>query len=158
MTRILSALVLLSALNLALMVPGGFVETRSFPGYGVAVIGGFNVFLTALCLGSFVLAYRIVRNAAPAEWALVTGLCYVAVYLLDLLKFFPVSALPMSAALATMEGLGTVLGLATVAAAWKASRLPARTDARGAHLPSWLVIALCALALGIVAFATRSAI
>ena len=59
LARTLAALLFLSAVNLALMIPGGLVETRSFPGYGVATLGAFNVFLTVLGLGSLVLAYRV---------------------------------------------------------------------------------------------------
>lgn len=43
-TGILPALLILSAVNLALMIPGGFVENRHFPGYSVTVLSTFNIF------------------------------------------------------------------------------------------------------------------
>ena len=109
-TRGLAALLFLSTLNLALMVPGGFVETRNFPGYGIAVLAGFNIFLTILGLGSLVLAYRVFRFGRVGVLPALAGVGFVAVYLLDLAKIFPVAEAPMSQTLATMEWIGAVLG------------------------------------------------
>ncbi|MEN3752208.1 hypothetical protein ABC733_04255 [Mangrovibacter sp. SLW1] len=44
LTYFLPVLLILSAINLALMVPGGFVENRHFSGYSVVVLSAFNIF------------------------------------------------------------------------------------------------------------------
>lgn len=49
---IIPALLIVSAVNLALMIPGGFVEMRDFSTYSSLVLGLFNTFLTILGLGS----------------------------------------------------------------------------------------------------------
>ncbi|MBU0556760.1 MAG: hypothetical protein KKD64_14960 [Alphaproteobacteria bacterium] len=108
----ISALLIASALNLALMVPGGFVETRDFSAYPAVVLGAFNVFLTVLGLGSLVLAYVVVGTGRGNGWAVLFRLAFIGVYLLDLWRIFPVPANPMSTLLATLEWLGTGLGVA----------------------------------------------
>ena len=157
LVRTLSALLVLSAANLALMVPGGFVETRSFPNYSAAVLSTFNVFLTLLGLGSLVLAYQVFRSAWAGIMPAMAGAAYVLIYGLDLARIFPVSAVPMSTTLATMEWIGTLLGLTTIAVG---IRLGFARDGRlsdRSNLPPWLVIPLGVVGLAIVVFATLSA-
>jgi len=155
--RALAALLVLSTVNLALMIPGGLVETRNFPNYSVAVLVAFNVFLTVLGLGSAVLTYRLLRGARPGWLPVLAGGAYVLVYGLDLLHVFPVAEAPMSVTLASMEWIGTVLGLAIVATA-AAGAGRREDDPRGASpLPIWLLVAMAGLTLAIVAFATISA-
>lgn len=160
MTRLnlVCALLVLSALNLVLMVPGGFVETRTFPGYDVAVIAAFNIFLTCLGLGSLLLAYRIVRTGRIGVAPVLAGVSFVAVYVADLAVIFPISEVPMSALLETLEWIGTVLGLALLVTALQPA--PAGETAAPARqgLPRGAVISLVVLALGIVTYATISAI
>lgn len=55
-------LLIASAVNLSLMAPGGFVETRDFSAYPAIVLGAFNVLLTVLGLGSLVLAVIVARK------------------------------------------------------------------------------------------------
>ena len=55
--HLVALLLALSAINLALMIPGGFVETRDFSAYPASVLAAFNIFLTVLGLGSLVLAW-----------------------------------------------------------------------------------------------------
>lgn len=156
-TRLIALLIFLSAVNLVLMVPGGFVETRAFPGYSVAVLAAFNVFLTVLGLGSLVLAYWAYRFGRVGMSAPAFGAAFAAVYLLDLAHIFPISQVPMSAALYSLEWVGTILGLGTLVLGLRhvlASH--AQTQAAG-HLPGWLMAGMGALALGIVIFATMSA-
>lgn len=57
-------LLIASAVNLSLMVPGGFVETRDFSAYPAIVLGAFNVLLTVLGLGSLVLAVIVARKGS----------------------------------------------------------------------------------------------
>ena len=155
--RTTTALLTMSALNLALMVPGGFVETRTFAGYSVSVLAAFNVFLTGLGIGSLILAFRILRTGRSGLAAPAAGLAYVAVYGLDLLRIFPIATTPMSMTLATMEWGGTALGAATVLAG--VLSIAGKTDTRAPEkrLPRWVVILIAAMALAIVTFATLSA-
>lgn len=154
---LVAALLVASAVNLALMVPGGLVETRSFPGYGVSTLAAFNVFLTVLGLGSLLLGYHLWRGGRAGLWPLLAGIGYVAVYLADLGHVFPISATPMSATLLTLEWIGTLLGAALIAAA--AARVATGNGAAAtpARLPAWLLLTLAALTLAIVLFATVSA-
>lgn len=156
-TRPIAVLIFLSAANLVLMVPGGFVETRAFPGYSVAVLAAFNLFLTALGLGSLVLAYWAYRLGKVSAAVPIFGVAFAAVYLLDLAHIFPISEVPMSAALYSLEWVGTVLGLATLVFGSRYV-LTAQGDAQAtAQMPRWLVLGMVVLALAIVVFATVSA-
>ncbi|SNY93625.1 hypothetical protein SAMN04515647_3936 [Cohaesibacter sp. ES.047] len=157
-SRIVGILVLLSALNLALMVPGGFVETRVFPHYSVSVLAAFNVFLTILGLGSFILAYAALRYGRTGMWPVVAGVAYVAVYVADLLHIFPVSQNPMSTVLTTLESVGTVLGVMLIVASIRS--VSASQGDRGgvpSGLSRGLLFVLSAVGIGIVIFATLSA-
>ncbi len=159
LTRVLGVLLVMSSVNLALMVPGGFVETRSFPSYGIAVIGAFNVFLTLLGLGSLVLAYLVFRTGRAGPLPMLAGTAYVLVYGLDLLKIFPISKAPMSATLACMEWIGTFLGLAVIAVSMRPASPSKEQPPTGAlQLPLWLAITLAVSTLAIVTFATLSAL
>ena len=60
--HLVALLLALSAINLALMIPGGFVETRDFSAYPASVLAAFNIFLTVLGLGSLVLAWLTWRG------------------------------------------------------------------------------------------------
>ncbi|WP_165784418.1 hypothetical protein [Zhengella mangrovi] len=139
-----------------MMVPGGFVETRSFPGYGVAVLGAFNIFLTLLGLGSLVLAWRAFRAHPVGKWAVLAGVAFVAVYGLDLAHIFPVAAEPMTGLLAAMEWIGTVLGLALIAAGYPLKHQQSRQPVQTSPLPRWLFIAMAAVGVAIIVFATQS--
>ncbi|MCM5559195.1 hypothetical protein [Pleomorphomonas sp. JP5] len=154
---VIAGLLVASALNLTLMIPGGFVETRDFSAYPAVVLGAFNVFLTVLGLGSFVLAYFVTRTGKGLGWAGLAGLAYVAVYLLDLGRMFPVPPEPMSVLLATLEWIGAALGLALAVAsiALRGAVTTANSAKPMLSVPTVLGLALAALI--IVAFATKSA-
>ena len=161
-SRIVGLLTLLSALNLTLMVPGGFVETRVFPHYSVAVLAAFNIFLTVLGLGCFILAYAALRHGRTGMLPIVAGLVFVAVYVADLLHIFPVSANPMSTTLTILECIGTLLGVLLVAAGVRSLSLQqpsAQGDGGGVPngLSRGLLMTLIAIGVGIVIFATLSA-
>lgn len=155
--RALSLLVALSAVNLALMIPGGFVETRTFPGYSVAVLAAFNIFLTCLGIGSLVLSYRMLRTGHAGLSPIVAGVAYVAVYALDLAHIFPIAKEPMSTTLAAMEWVGTILGLAVIGiGVWLA--LSNDEAAVSGPIPSRaLLLTLGSAGVLIVVFATLSA-
>ncbi|WP_054308826.1 hypothetical protein [Mesorhizobium sp. 1M-11] len=153
---VITTLLVASALNLALMVPGGFVETRDFSAYPSIVLGAFNVFLTVLGLGSLVLAYTVTKAGRGYGWSALAGLAFVGVYVLDLGRIFPVPPDPMSTLLATLEWIGTGLGVALAAATLVLSRRATSTSATSS-LPRPVVFGLVIVALIIVAFATKSA-
>lgn len=154
---VVTVLLVASALNLALMVPGGFVETRDFSAYPAIVLGAFNIFLTVLGLGSLVLAYIVTKTGRGFAWAGLAGLAFIAVYLLDLGRIFPVPPNPMSTLLATLEWIGTGLGAAlTISSiAFRGAGNTASSARPGLPMP--VVLGLVIVALIIVAFATRSA-
>lgn len=154
---VVTALLVVSALNLALMVPGGFVETRDFSAYPAIVLGAFNIFLTILGLGSIILAYILARSGHGRLWGILAGLSYVAVYLLDIGRIFPVPPNPMSPLLATLEWIGTALGLALAIAAFALEDRRAHPGSAAPRLGTPIVIGLLVAALLIVAFATKSA-
>lgn len=154
MTRPAPALLIASALTLAAMIPGGLVETRSFPDYPAVVLAGFNILLTGLGLGALIAG---LRGARPGWAARVCGLGFTLVYVLDLARIFPVSPVPMSAVLRGLELLGTVLGLALLLVpTGRAGEADPESAARPLPRALWLGLAL--LAAGIVIFATRAAL
>ena len=150
MIRLAPALLIASALTLAAMIPGGLVETRSFPDYPPALLAAFNVFLTLLGLGALMAGLRGVRSTLALR---LFGLGFGLVYGLDLAGIFPVSEAPMSALLRGFEIIGTLLGLALLVVPG-----PAATESAPQSLPRriWLLLAL--LTIGIVIFATKAAI
>ncbi|WP_339442915.1 hypothetical protein [Pseudomonas hunanensis] len=152
-------LLIASVINLSLMVPGGFVETRDFSGYPAIVLGAFNVFLTVLGLGSLVLAFIVARKGRGYGLSALAGLAFVCVYLLDLGRIFPVPPNPMSPLLATLEWLGTVLGGALVLAVSMFSRYDASNAVISSRssIPGPVLISLVIVAVIIVAYATKSA-
>lgn len=154
---IITALLVASALNLALMVPGGFVETRDFSAYPALVLGAFNVFLTVLGLGSIVLAYFVTKTGKGHGWAGLAGLAFVAVYLLDLGRIFPVPPNPMSTLLATLEWIGTALGVALTMSSVALRNAANTATTAKSTLPMPVVLGLILVALIIVVFATKSA-
>ena len=157
-SRAVSFLLILSAVALALMVPGGFVENRSFPGYSIAVLAGFNIFLTLLGLGSLVLAYRILRTGKTGVLPICAGLGFVLVYLSDLAHIFPISTMPMSFALTLLECIGTVLGAALALVGFLSLRQSDVSRQQDIQLPRWFLILMALSAGAIVVFATVSAI
>lgn len=154
---VITALLVASALNLALMVPGGFVETRDFSAYPAIVLGAFNVFLTVLGLGSLVLAYLIMKTGKAYAWAVLAGLAFVGVYLLDLGRIFPVPPNPMSTLLATLEWIGTGLGVALAVSSIALRGAVNMATSAKPTLPMLVVLGLILVALIIVVFATKSA-
>lgn len=106
------SLLLLSAILLSVLVPGGPIETRNFSHISPLVLGGFNIFLTTLSLASFWLLYFIWQQQ---RWAFIasamSGVAYFAVYVLDLAHWFPVSPDAMSPVLFVIEVLGTIVSI-----------------------------------------------
>lgn len=154
----LTALLLASTFNLALMIPGGFVEVRDFSAYPSWILGLFNVFLTVLGLGGLVLAYFVFRQGIGYGLGALLGLAYIVVYLADLKKIFPVSPIPMSRLLAYLEWLGTLLGtLLTGTAVWATLHPSSHEGTMDIRISATTLIVLVAAGLTIVIFATHAA-
>ena len=110
MHRILSLLLLLSGLGLSILVPGGPIETRDFSHISPIILALFNSYLTALGVGSFMLAYFCFQRQRWAfKAAVLAGVSYLWVYAIDLARVFPTS--PMPTALEVVEILGVLLAL-----------------------------------------------
>lgn len=160
-TRGSSALLLAaSAINLGLMIPGGFVETRDFSAYSATTLIAFNSFLTVLGLGSLVLAYTVGWRRTGCRLSFFAGLAFVVVYLSDLLVVFPVSPIPMSALLTALEWIGVGLGilLMLTAIGGMASGASTRKASKPMYISGRILFGLTILAVLVIAFATWSAI
>ena len=154
--HLVALLLALSAINLALMIPGGFVETRDFSAYPASVLAAFNIFLTVLGLGSLVLAWLTWRGGVRRVWSMAAAVGFAATYLLDLFKIFPVTPVPMSSLLETLEWLGTALAILLAPAVLTAGSRDAG-GRQGAAIPRGLTIVMGIAGIGIVIFATIAA-
>ena len=154
--HLVALLLALSAINLALMIPGGFVETRDFSAYPASVLAAFNIFLTVLGLGSLVLAWLTWRGGVRRGWSMAAAIGFAATYLLDLFEIFPVTPVPMSSLLETLEWLGTalafLLGTAVLSAGGRDTG-----GVQGAAIPRGLTVVMAIAGIGIVVFATIAA-
>ncbi|MEM9770201.1 MAG: hypothetical protein AAF889_01130 [Cyanobacteria bacterium P01_D01_bin.73] len=163
-----------SAVSLSILVPGGPIETRSFAHINPATLGIFNTFLTLLGPGSLLLIYFVWKSERWALWtSAFCGLSFLGVYGLDLAEIFPVSPDAMPPALFAIEVWGTVLAFPLMAISLQALKEISRPaiaatspgNANTVPLNAPLarrsqVITMAGLGLvglGIIAFATRSA-
>ena len=164
MGRTLAVLLVLSAVLLGILVPGGPIETRSFSHISPFILGAFNTFLTVLGIGSLVLAYCAFKGK---RWAILAaafcGISYFLVYALDLGMIFPVSSDKMPPALFGIEVASllvsfplTFLSLRGVSMPVINSESPENQVAlKKSHV---LLLVLMTLAgVGIIIFATMSA-
>ncbi len=157
----------LLAISIALLsslIPGGPIENRDFGHLGVTAILSFNIFLAGLILASAVALVLIWKSSRfGAGLAFFCGVGFAGVYLLDLLALFPTSPTPMSAPLYYVEAIGLIVAglLMATSKPLKLSEGNAGT-ARAQHRPFSLsvqtVLVVLAVTVGIVAFATVSAL
>lgn len=157
-----ATLLVVSAVMLGILVPGGPVETRNFSHISPLILGAFNVFLTSLGMGSIALSYFVLKNRRFALWASACcGISYLVVYLLDLGHIFPVSPDAMPRALLLIEVLGSVVSVPLVILSVVSARNAdqARGAATRMHGASGILFTLLAVlvAIGIVWFATDAA-
>ena len=163
--------ILLSASGIALstLVPGGPIETRSFAHINPFTLGAFNTFLTTLCIGSLLLVYFVWK---AERWAIIAaacfGLSYLGVYGLDLAHLFPVSPDAMPPALLIIEVLGAIAAVPLTLLAMQALRVSG-PEQMAAAPPAQLqtltfnptsmttIIGIILIGLGVIVFATRSA-
>ncbi len=164
-----------SALLLASLIPGGPIENRDFSHIHVGVLGGFNIFLTMLNIGTFALIYWVRKQrrwALTAAWF--AGLAYFFVYAIDLAQVFPQSPTPMSQALSLIEVLGICAAVPLMFLSWPYTPFASGSShyrdfgadgevrevtpmpTKKLHLV--LIAFVIALGIGIILFATDSAI
>ena len=162
------ALLALSSGLLTSLVPGGLIETRSFVHINPLILGSFNTFLTTLSLASLLLVYFVWQEY---RWALVAsfiaGLSYFLVYVLDLGHLFPVSPDAMPLALLVIEILGTIVSLplmliSVLGIQHSAQQLAQKQNSLLApnlvgKQQIFIAIGIVLIGIGIITFATRSA-
>ncbi|AWZ00113.1 hypothetical protein RHODOSMS8_00559 [Rhodobiaceae bacterium] len=157
-------LLIVSIALLSSLIPGGPIENREFGHLGVAAVLTFNIFLAALILTSvFAVVLTWKRSHFGGGLAFLCSIGFAGVYLLDLLEIFPTSPTAMSAPLYYVESIGLIVAGLLMAASkpLKLSKRDART-ARAQHRPFSLsvqtVFVVLAVTVGIVVFATVSAL
>ena len=92
--------------------PWGPIETREFSHLGPAVFWGFNAFLGALLLASFITIPLAWKNRKYAFWmAIILGWMFVIVLSLDLSHVFPTSPDSMGFLLGLIEIIDSILAL-----------------------------------------------
>ena len=150
----------ISALLLSSLIPGGPIENRDFSHIHPIILGAFNVFLTVLDMGSFVLAYFAwQRQRWALQAAFVAAIAFFAVYAVDLAQLFPRSPTPMSFALALIEVLGMSVAVPLMfssrRALHEASRLAGELRSSTIRYP--LRMALLVIGVAVIWFATDAA-
>lgn len=156
--HILALLLLFSGLILASLVPGGPIENRDFSAINPAILLSFNVYLTVLGLGSWVLVvYLYKRGRYAAGLALLAGVSYLLVYGVDLAGYFPQSPSAMPRLLWWAEVIGVLLSVPTTVLAWQLLMQAPAKNAVAWQASKTLWITLGLLAVLIVLFATWSA-
>ena len=157
-----AALLVVSAVMLGALVPGGPIETRDFSHISPWVLGGFNLFLTSLGMGSIALAYFAFKQRRSALWAAAfCGVSYLAVYLLDLGHIFPVSPDAMPHTLWVIEVLGSVVAvplvILSVVSARNANQVQVAAKRMLGASSKFFFLLAALVAIGIVLFATNAA-
>lgn len=157
-----AALLVVSAIMLGVLVPGGPIETRDFSHISPLVLGTFNSFLTSLGMGSIALAYFAFKRHRSALWASAfCGVSYLAVYLLDLGHVFPVSPDAMPSTLWVIEVLGSVVSLPLVILSVVSARNANQAQVAATRMlrvsKAFFVLLAAIVAIGIVLFATNAA-
>ncbi len=157
---VMSLLLVTSMVLLTILVPGGPIETRDFSHINPLILGGFNIFLTSTGIISLLIIYFILKKHKWADFvSFLCGLSYFLVYVLDLGKIFPVSPTAMPKTLYLIEIIGSILSLPLMFLSIKLF-LKSNTDdiinnRSKLFLP--IVIIMILLGIGIVIFATKSA-
>lgn len=150
----------LSALLLVLLIPGGPIENRDFSHIHPVILGGFNIFLTVLNLGSIALIVLVIRRSdRVGHCVFIAAMLYFAVYALDLAQLFPRSPTPMTQALAMVEVLGMTVAVPLMFTA--RSLVPGSAGRREPVMSAtgrwWVGAAVLIVGVVIVVFATDSA-
>jgi hypothetical protein len=164
MSKGVSTLLMLSAVLLGILVPGGPIETRDFSHISPVILGAFNTFMTSLGICSFVFAYFALKGK---RWAFIAsficGISYFLVYGLDLGKIFPVSPNEMPAALLAIEIVGILVTIPLAYLSLRAIQMPMELSfayEAGTEMNKKRVLILAVMVLvgiGIIIFATLAA-
>lgn len=164
MGQTVASLLVLSAVLLGILVPGGPIEARSFSHISPLILGAFNTFLTVLGIGSLALAYFAVKGK---RWAILAaafcGISYFLVYALDLGVIFPVSPDKMPPALFAIEVAGLLVSFPLTFLSLR--RVSMQVIDFGSHenpvaikkAHVLLVVLMTFAGVGIIIFATMSA-
>lgn len=160
---LVAMLLLMSAVVLALRMPGGPLETRHFTQLDPARLAAYKVFLTGLGAGSLVLTYFVFKGRRRVlSIAAACGSVYCLVYAFDVAGVFPRSREPVAMVLRALEWLGLGLAAPLSAAALRASSvaLPAADDEiyQPPRVPPRLATLAFAVGLGLLIFAAVAAL
>lgn len=157
---IVPVLLVLSALLLSSLVPGGPIENRNFSYINPSILLSFNIFLTFLGLGSFILAiYTFKMHRWAYLLALFAGISYFIVYVVDLYGIFPKSPTEMSVALLGIEIAGTIVSLPLIYCSYTNLFKTEQTDEKAPVIRQnrWSIAIILLLGVGIILFSTYSA-
>lgn len=157
----------LLAISIALLsslIPGGPIENRDFGHLGVTAVLSFNIFLAGLILTSaaaLVLVWKGSRFGGAL--AFLCGLGFAGVYLLDLFEIFPTSPTTMSDALFTVEAVGLITAGLLMAVSHSLTidgpgAKASSAQRRSFSLPLPIVLFILTVSVGVIAFATVSAL
>ena len=160
-----SLLLCISFVLLSVLVPGGPIETRSFANIDPLILGAFNTFLTSLAIVSILLVYFVLKNM---KWAyvvsIVCGVSYFLVYALDLGGIFPISPDSMPQVLFIIEILGTIASIPlvyySIQGTLKSANINHGAPIKGSIYSKrfvFIVLILVVVGIGIIVFATKSA-
>ena len=162
--KIAATFIAISAVLLAVLVPGGPIETRSFSHLSPVVLALFNTFNTTLGLGSLVLVFFMIKGK---PWAfilsLICAISYFLIYLLDLAQIFPKTPDKMSTLLMSVEIVGSIVALPLAYYSIKILNSPVMQSesvlsAKKLHAKPVMVTGLVILlGIGIIVFATVEA-
>lgn len=159
-TMIITALVL-SMILLSILIPGGPIETRDFSHISPSILGLFNTFLTLLGMLSLLVAYFVYHSKKWAYLsAIIIGIAYFLVYVLDLAHIFPRSPSPMPSILIVIEITGTLLSFPLIFLAIRMTSLALENKQISLHFNAkvfMLIAVIIIISLAIILFATRAA-
>lgn len=142
------------------MIPGGFIESRDFSHIPSIVLAAFNIVLTTLGMISLFLPYFIYKNQKWAvSAAFFSGMSYFVVYTIDLAEIFPKSPTQMPLSLFILEVVGTVISIPIMY--YSIKKLKQLEDHGGKLMLNksiyWLIVFAGLIGVGIIIFATKSA-
>ncbi|WP_419769905.1 MAG: hypothetical protein ACNI3C_11290 [Candidatus Marinarcus sp.] len=159
---IIAFLLISLSILLTILVPGGPIETRDFSSYSPFVLTLFNIFLTSLGILSFLGAYLVIKNKTYSVIiSAFFAICYIAVYISDLFKIFPVSPIPMPQTLFIIEVISTILGFVLLYICIKYNNFgninKENITLKLSFYKIILLLVVLLFAIGTVIFATKSA-
>ncbi|RXK14505.1 hypothetical protein CP965_03380 [Halarcobacter mediterraneus] len=157
---IATCLISLSIL-LTILVPGGPIETRDFSHYDIWILSLFNIFLTSLGIISIITAFLIIKQIKYSiSTTIIISLLYIFVYLSDLFKIFPISNIPMSNALFTIEFISTIIAISLLYLCIKYD-FTTKENNSTFKIPTFfkilLILIIFLFSIAIILFATNSA-